>query len=38
MQRVTDDDDDVAWAAEGPDDDHFDWRMKVMVEEDVDGL
>ncbi|EPT03135.1 hypothetical protein FOMPIDRAFT_130234 [Fomitopsis schrenkii] len=38
VQRIADDDDDVAWAAEEPDDDHPDWRMKVMVEEDVDGM
>lgn len=36
--RLADEDDDVAWAAEEPDDDQPDWRMKVMVEEDVEGM
>ncbi|TFY61031.1 hypothetical protein EVJ58_g4767 [Rhodofomes roseus] len=37
-QRVADDDEDIVWAIEESDDDHPGWRMKVVVEDDVDGL
>lgn len=37
-QRIADDDEDIVWAIEEPDDDDHGWRMKVMIDDDVDGL
>lgn len=32
------DDEDTAWAIEEPDDDVRGWRLKILIENDMDGL
>jgi len=36
MQRLGEDDPDIAWAMEEPDDDMRGWKMKIMMEEEDD--
>lgn len=38
LQRINEDDPDIAWALEEPDDDLSGWRFKVMIEDDTDGM
>ncbi|PCH41574.1 COMPASS complex protein [Wolfiporia cocos MD-104 SS10] len=34
LHRTADDDEDIAWALEEPDDDEGGWRLKVMIDDD----
>jgi len=33
-----DDDEDAAWALEDPDDDVHEWRMRIIIEDETDGI
>ena len=35
---VSEDDEDVVWANEEPDDDVRGWKLKILIEDDMDGL